>query len=125
MNFRLQKGERPRMNIEDLGNYSEKNRATVFETAGHKKRNSEIIILPLFTKYTRFQHLRLWSRNRKQLFYYNIIQQNLLRLKRSIILVPSLSHLFHFFLVRIITYKSKTIIFSIQSQIIITSFSKK
>ena len=40
-------------------------------------------------------------------FHYNIIKQNFPRLKRSIVVLLSLSHFFHFFLVRIIIYKSK------------------
>ena len=58
-------------------------------------------------------------------FHYNIIQQNLLRLKRIIIVLLLPSHFFHFFLVRIIIYKSKTIMFTIQREIIITSLFKK
>ena len=54
-------------------------------------------------------------------------QQNLLRLKRSrsIIVLISPSHFFHFYLVWTIIYKSKTIILSIKREIIITSLLKK
>ena len=44
----------------------------------------------------------------------DIIQENLLKLKRSIIVLLSPSHFFHFLLVTIIMYKSKTTVFSIQ-----------
>ena len=54
-------------------------------------------------------------------FHYNIIQQNLLRLKISIIVLLSTSYFFLFVLRRIMIYKSKTSIFSLQSNMIITS----
>ena len=43
----------------------------------------------------------------------------------SVILLLSLIHVFPFFLLSIFIYKSKTIIFSIQTDIIITSLFKK
>ena len=49
------------------------------------------------------------------------MQQNLLRLKMSIIVMLSPSYFFLFVLPRIIIYKSKTTIFSLQSNMIITS----
>ena len=54
-------------------------------------------------------------------FHYNIIQQNLLRLKMNIIVLLSLSYFFFYVLHRIIIYKSKTTVFSLQSNMIITS----
>ena len=54
-------------------------------------------------------------------FPYNIFQQNLLRLKLSIFVLLSPSYFFRFVLPKIIIYKSKTTIFSLQSNIIITS----
>ena len=53
--------------------------------------------------------------------HYNTIQQNLLRLKTSIIVLLSLSYFFLFVLRRIIIYKSKTLVFSLQSNMIFTS----
>ena len=54
-------------------------------------------------------------------FRYNIIQQNLLRLKMSIIVLLLPSYFFFFVLPRIIIYKSKITKFSLQSNILITS----
>ena len=53
-------------------------------------------------------------------FHYNNIHQNLLKLKISIIVLLSPSYFFLFVLPRIIIYKSETIIFSLQSNMIIT-----
>ena len=54
-------------------------------------------------------------------FHYNIILQNLLRLKMSIIVLLLPSYFFLFVLPRIMIYKSKTTIFSLENDMIITS----
>ena len=58
-------------------------------------------------------------------FRYNIIMQNCLKLKKSIIELLSPIHFFHFFRLWIIIYKSKTTILLIQREKRITSLFRK